>query len=56
VELFAERKLRRRQLADDLNPKITGRGLRERTEIEAPLAAASDTLAGRGTKLGTKPL
>ena len=30
LELIAERKLRRRQLTDDLNIEITGRDLRER--------------------------
>jgi hypothetical protein len=30
-EMIAERKLRRRQLADDGNVEITGRDLRERT-------------------------
>ena len=37
-ELVTERKLRRRQLADDGNVEITGRDLREK----APLAGQSD--------------
>jgi hypothetical protein len=36
LELIAERKLRRRQLADDGNVEITGRDLRER-EVRAHL-------------------
>lgn len=34
-ELIAERKLRRRQLTDDLNVEITGRDLRERGRAPA---------------------
>ena len=34
-ELIAERKLRRRQLTDDLNVEITGRDLRERGRVSA---------------------
>jgi hypothetical protein len=36
-EMIAERKLRRRQLADDGNVEITGRDLREREARSAPL-------------------
>src|SRR5215468_8570046 len=35
-ELIVERKLRRRQLADDGNVEITGRDLREKTPTDRP--------------------
>lgn len=41
LELIAERKVRRRQLADDGNFEITGRDLRERDRPITALATAS---------------
>jgi len=37
LEVIAERKVRRRQLTDDANIKITGRDLRERDLVRRPL-------------------
>ena len=45
-ELIAERKLRRRQLTEDLNVEITGRDLRERKRVPTRLRKFAALTAG----------
>jgi hypothetical protein len=47
LELIAERKVRRRQLTDDGNVEITGRGLRER-DAEANTSRSDPTMNDSG--------